>query len=443
MANGTIKRDRGAGAKAIAAVTLAVALLLTGVFMYYGFAGRDMDREGLYKLLPWLPIPGESTRWRQALVPGADLGETVRTTLALTPEGNASVTDAQLKEALNVLTRRMVDAGWTGAQVQVSDGKLLAATPASEDETHALTILSAKGDVSFATPAGEVFLSGDHIVNAWFGPSQEQDVYAVSFQLDNEGKKLFGEKTQELIGQSISILLDGQTIASPGISEALVDGFASIPAFTQDEAKNLAVLMRSGPLPLPITEEAHDHGAPLFGEGSQDRLVIALAIATVLILAYFVIRFRVGGLIAVWMLGLQLALSYFFAALMGAGYTLSTLLPVYASFLLAAFSALMILSGMSDDLSRGRSVLQALRASYSNAGHVSLDVLGGLLALSVILIILDMQQIGMFMRIMGVGLLIDLIMMHIVLRALMSSTITLLGENTALYHHRGAVREAV
>ncbi len=443
MAKPTPSRNRAAGAKAIAAVTLVVALLLTGVFMYYGFVGRDMDQEGLYKLLPWLPTPGEGTRWRQALVPGADLGETVRSTLALTPAEGGSVTDAQLNEAVAILSRRIADAGWTGAQVQVADGKIEAATPASVDETHSLTILNARGDVGFATPTGELFLSGNHIVNAWFGPSKEQGVYAVSFQLDNEGKKLFGDKTQELIGQSISVVLDGQTIASPRISEALVDGFASIPAFTQDEAKNLAILMRSGPLPLPVTEEAHDHGAPLFGEGAQDRLVIALAVATVIILLYFAIRFRAGGLVAAWMLGLQLALAFFFAALMGAGYTFSTLMAIYASFLLTAFSAMVILSGMSDDLNRGRSVLQALRDSYANAGHISLDVLGGLLALSVVLIILDTQQIGMFMRILGVGLLVALLVMHLLMRVLMSSVITLLGQNTSLYHHRGAVREAV
>ncbi len=442
MAKGTPARIRGAGAKAIAAVTLAVALLLTGVFMYYGVAGRDMDKEGLYKLLPWLPTPGENTRWRLALVPGADLGETVRSTLALVPAEGETVTDAQLNDAVAILSQRMADAGWTGAQVQLVDGKLQAATPASVDETHSLTILNAKGDVGFATPTGEVFLTGDHIVNAWFGPSQEQGVYSVSFQLDNEGKKLFGDKTQELIGQSISIMLDGRSVAAPRISEPLTDGFASIPAFTQDEAKNLAVLMRSGPLPLAITEETHEHGLPLFGEGSQDRLVIALGIVTALILLYFVVRYRVGGLIAAWMLALVLAFGYFFAALMGAGYTLSTLMAIYAAFLLAAFSALMILGGMEDDLNRGRSVLQALRASYANAGHVSLDVLGGLLALSVILIILDTLHIGLFMRIVGVGLLVALIVMHVLMRVLLSSTITLLGENTSLYHHRSA-REAV
>ena len=55
MAKDISTRKSSAGAKAIAAVTLVVALLLTGVFMYYGVMGRDMDAEGLYKLLPWLP----------------------------------------------------------------------------------------------------------------------------------------------------------------------------------------------------------------------------------------------------------------------------------------------------------------------------------------------------------------------------------------------------
>lgn len=268
-------------------------------------------------------------------------------------------------------------------------------------------------------------------------------MFALNLEMTEEGKQLFAEKTQELVGQSISILLDGQSVADPRISQALVDGFASVPGFTEEQARNLAVMLRSGPLPLPVAEEGHEQGAALLGEGVLDRLVTALLVVVALVLVFVIARYRVGGLVVAWVLALQLALMHFFAALMGAGYTLSTLLAVYGSFVLAAFSVLLILGGTSDDLSRGRSVQQALRDSYGNAGHTSLDVLGGLLALSVVLIIMDTQAIGNFMRILGVGLLLDLVLVHMVLRVLMTSTIHLVGENTSLYHRRGAAKEAV
>lgn len=431
--------------KAAAAVTLVAALLLTCVFVYLGVTGRDMDKDGLYKLLPWLPMPGTGTRWRQALVPGADLGDTTRSTLVLKPAEGEAVTDAQLQEAVQVLSRRLNDAGWAGAQVQAVDGSLEASVPAAAAETQGLNILSAKGDVGFATPEGEVFMTGASVVNAWAGPSREKDLYAVTFQMDAQGQKLFAEKTKELVGKSISILLDGQSVAAPRISEPLTEGFASVPAFTEPEAKNLAILLRSGPLPLAVQEESHVNGAPLFGEGAQGRLIAALWIVTALIFLCLIVFYRLSGLVAAWVLLAELALMYFFAALMGAGYSLATLIAVYASFLLAAFSALMLLHGMGDDLSRGRSVQQALRASYGSAGHISLDVLGGLLAACVILIIMDTDRIGAFMRLLGVGLLTNLVLVHLVLRALLSSTIHLLGEKTALYHHRhaGAAKEAV
>lgn len=443
MAKDISTRKSGAGAKAIAAVTLVVALLLTGVFMYYGVMGRDMDAEGLYKLLPWLPTPGENTRWRQALVPGADLGETMRSTLTLTPAEGETVTPEQLEEAVRIVSFRLAEAGWAGAQIEVADGKILAAISASADAVHALALLNAQGEVAFATPTGEKFMTGEHIARAWYSPAQEAGMFALNLEMTEEGKQLFAEKTQELVGQSISILLDGQSVADPRISQALVDGFASVPGFTEEQARNLAVMLRSGPLPLPVAEEGHEQGAALLGEGVLDRLVTALLVVVALVLVFVIIRYRVGGLVVAWVLALQLALMHFFAALMGAGYTLSTLLAVYGSFVLAAFSVLLILGGTSDDLSRGRSVQQALRDSYGNAGHTSLDVLGGLLALSVVLIIMDTQAIGNFMRILGVGLLLDLVLVHMVLRVLMTSTIHLVGEKTSLYHRRGAAKEAV
>ena len=57
--------------KLVSALTIIVVLALSIAFVTLGVTGRKMDAQGLYNLLPWLPTPGESTNWRQALVPGA------------------------------------------------------------------------------------------------------------------------------------------------------------------------------------------------------------------------------------------------------------------------------------------------------------------------------------------------------------------------------------
>ena len=76
--------------KAVAALTLAVALALTVIFVTLGITGRKMDAQGLYNLLPWLPTPSQTSKWREALVPDAGLGETLVSSLSPSVEGEAS-----------------------------------------------------------------------------------------------------------------------------------------------------------------------------------------------------------------------------------------------------------------------------------------------------------------------------------------------------------------
>ena len=71
------------------------------MFIVLGFTGRNMDADGLYKLLPWLPVPGETTLWRQALKPSADLGATREYTFAIRLEEAKDAADAADNTAEN------------------------------------------------------------------------------------------------------------------------------------------------------------------------------------------------------------------------------------------------------------------------------------------------------------------------------------------------------
>ncbi len=431
-------------AKAAAAVLLALAFALTVVFSVLGITGTNLDRDGLYKLLPWVPSVGGASLWRQALVPGADFGETASLTYSYQQEEDAPAGEEALERTIGVLSRRLLDWGWADAAVEKAEaGKLRITLPGAEAGGGAALLAGAPGEFAFASPGGEVFLTGDHIVSAGYGPSQQEGVYALSFALDEEGKTIFGEKTAELIGQSISLLLDGEELTAPSVSEALDEGGASIPGFTEEEARNYAVLMRSGALPLTLALEGSAPGAPLFGDRAAENLILAMAAAMLLIAAYLVTRYRLGGLIASWTLLIQYVAICFFAALAKSGYSVATLLAVYGSYALAVFAILMIFHGMKSDIDRGRSVKQALRDSYGRAGRASLDILVGLLFLAVVIMIMDTGTIGSFMRLFSVGLLTNLLLVHIALRVLMVQAINLFGERTSLYTKNTHKKEAV
>jgi preprotein translocase subunit SecD len=431
-------------AKAIAAVTLVVILALSIIGTVLGFTGMKLDKDGLYKLLAWLPVPGQTSNWRQALVPGADLGETLE--LTYTPaalEAGQAISPAQTQETLRVISRRLSFVGLSSAVVKQVDDKIRLTLPKDDTRDRFYEILTQRGDVTFAMPDGTTFLSSQHFKSANFHPNQQDGSYAISFILTPEGKKLFAEKTKELVGQKMSLTIDGAVIAQPGISAPLTEGTASLPGFSGENAMAYSAFMQTGQLPVLLTLDSSLAGEPLLGKNVQSTLIIALAVAALLVMGLFIFKFRLGGAVAAWLLLIQLVAVYFLAALIRGGFTLSTLVAVYFSFGLLAFSLLALYRSMSEDLSHGRSIKQSLKEAYAGSGKPAYDILGSLLLLSLVLIITDSQVIGGFMRVLALGLLLDLILMTLGLRVLLGSVISLFGPKTALYTNVSAKKEAV
>lgn len=435
MAKPVQKTRRKAEPKAIAAVTLVVALILTLAAGYLGLSGMKLDGQGLYKLLAWMPTPSQTGDWRQALVPGADFGNTMVQDYDAAPLTEAeSVSPAQLEKAAQVLARRLAYGGWPDAQVEVLENNRLRLTlPDDGTHGHAYEMLAAPGDIGFAGPDGEVFLTSKNIKSATYGANPQDGSYTIGFVLDGEGKKLFAEKTTQLVGQSLSLMVDGVAVASPGINEPLVDGQASLPGFGGENAVAYATMMQTEPLPLRLNMSSESSGAPLLGENAQNGVILALYAAALLLAVAFVVRYRLGGLIALWTIVIQLLAMFFFAGLMRAGFTVSTMLAVYTSLGLLVFALIVIWRRTRQDVQRGRGIKQAIRDAYASAGKVAADVLVLLLAVAVVLIIADSRAIGQFMRVLGIGVLLDLVLVMLVHRVLLNSAVTLFGSATGLY----------
>ncbi len=432
MAKEQPKKSTPVNRKLIAALTLVVALVLTVVFLVLGVTGRNMDSEGLYKLLPWLPTPSSSFAWRQALVPGAGLGDTVR--LTFSPDAEAATAE-QLSDTVEILVKRLNDLGWTDTAVELKDSKVLVTLPKSADVEYLKNLLSAKGEYTFTDPEGNVFMTGENVTAATFGYADQTGTnIALSMQFDKEGKEAFGQKSIDLKGQKIIINRDGLTLADPGIDEPITQGSVSIPGFTLESARENAVLLRSGALPFVLTaQDEAAAGAPLLGERVQKTVIIALLLVFALVAVYLVIRFRLAGLIAVWVLLLQAAFSWFLAAIVGAAFTMLTLIAITVPFLVSVFAILRLYFAMEADIKSGRSLRQSIKDAYSKMGHAGLDAIVGLLVISLILVMLNLGLISLFSEVFALALFCALVCTQLIHRFLLNETIHLFGSKNALY----------
>lgn len=425
--------------KALSAITLVVLLIVTVAFLLLGVTGRKLDSEGLYKLLPWIPTPTSRFEWREALVPGADFGETETYTYT-----SLAKDTAEFDATVSILSARVAQMGSTGVALDEQDGnKLLLTLPKGVYTPETISQLSSVGHYAFADGEGNDFLDGSHITNANIAPAdQTMQNWYLSFELDEEGKKIFGDKTTELVGQNVLLKKDGITLMQANIGEPLTEGGASLPGFTYEDAFVNALLMRSGALPADLGEAEAQVGAPMLGEATAKNALIGLWATAAVICVGLILKYRLAGIIAAWALVAELGLLWFFAALMKVGFTVSSLLAITVTFALAVYGVLVVYQGMAGDLARGRAAKQALKESYSTFGHVALDVFVPLFILSLVLIIMDSGVIGQFFRMLAVGMLVNMAAVFIILRVLLSNTISVVGEKSTLYIS-GRAKEAV
>jgi preprotein translocase subunit SecD len=99
-----------------------------------------------------------------------------------------------------------------------------------------------------------VAMSGETLVDSQPGYDQRTDEPIVTFRFNDIGKRQFARITQDKVGVPMAVVLDGMVLAAPVIREPILGGSGQISGgFTVESANNLAVLLRSGALPAPLT----------------------------------------------------------------------------------------------------------------------------------------------------------------------------------------------
>ena len=115
-----------------------------------------------------------------------------------------------------------------------------------------------------------VVLSGDNLVNAKPAFDNQTNEATVSFSLDRVGAKKFGRATTNNVGKRLAIILDNKIMSAPVIREPIVGGSGVITGdFTFQSATDLALLLRSGALPAPLSIIEERTVGPDLGEDSK------------------------------------------------------------------------------------------------------------------------------------------------------------------------------
>ncbi|MGC2414618.1 MAG: protein translocase subunit SecD [Stellaceae bacterium] len=217
-----------------------------------------------------------------------------------------------------------------------------------------------------------VMVGGDTLTDAQATFQQNEPV--VSFKFDAAGARRFGDATKENVGKPFAIVLDKKVISAPVIREPILGGSGIISgSFTVQSASDLALLLRAGALPAPITIlEERTVGAEL-GADSIHAGAVASIVGVVLVVIFMFLFYGLFGVFADIALMFNLGLMLGALSLLGATLTLPGIAGIALTMGMAVDANVLIYERIREEVRGGRSVLSSLEAGFTRAFGTILD----------------------------------------------------------------------
>ena len=160
---------------------------------------------------------------------GLDLQGGVSVTLQAQPEDGQKVTSDDMNNLCDIMTKRVDEFGVAEPLIQVEgDDRIIVELAGLTDINEAVEMLGTTAKLQFIDPQGNVILDGNDLKNSYVTQNSTNNSYEVALEFTSEGKKAFADATTKFVGQTISIVLDDETISSPTVNEPITDGNAVI-----------------------------------------------------------------------------------------------------------------------------------------------------------------------------------------------------------------------
>jgi preprotein translocase subunit SecD len=206
----------------------------------------------------------------------------------------------------------------------------------------------------------QVLVSGGDLTDAQPGFDQRSGEPIVSFRFNTSGSRKFAQATSENVGQPFAIVLDNEVISAPVIREPITGGAGQISgSFTVQAANDLAILLRAGALPAPLTIIEERTVGPGLGQDSIEKGELAAYVGSIMVIVFMLLTYRLFGL--------------FVLSLLNATLTLPGIAGIVLTVGIAVDSNVLIYERIREELRGGRTAISAIDAGFKRALSTILD----------------------------------------------------------------------
>lgn len=310
-------------------------------------------------------------------------------------EAQTKATGDELKQLMSqtqaVIEKRVNQLGLSEPVVTIEgQNRIRVELPGAENATDAINAIGKTAQLQFVTADKKVVLDGSQVKDAGIEQDKEHGGYAIALKFTNEGSAAFKQATTDIINgkikstqdgvpdNAIMIILDDQVISSPGVHEVIPNGEAIITAggtggFGEDEATNLAALIRGGALPVALKEVQTSVVGPTLGLDALKMSLIAGIIGIALIFVIMLVMYRVMGIAANLALLLYILIVFWVIVGMGGVLTLPGIAGLILSIGMAVDANVIIFARVKEEITNGKSIRVSVASGFKRALSTIVD----------------------------------------------------------------------
>ena len=220
----------------------------------------------------------------------------------------------------------------------------------------------------------QVLVSGGDLTDAQPGFDQRSGEPIVSFRFNTAGSRKFAQATSENVGQPFAIVLDNEVISAPVIREPITGGSGQISgSFTVQQANDLAILLRAGALPAPLTIIEERTVGPGLGQDSIEKGELAAYVGSIMVIVFMLVTYRLFGVFANIAVAINVAMIFGLLSLLNATLTLPGIAGIVLTVGIAVDSNVLIYERIREELRGGRTAISAIDAGFKRALSTILD----------------------------------------------------------------------
>lgn len=321
----------------------------------------------------------------------------------------AKVNDDAMGRVVKIMEKRVNELGLTEPVIQrEGERRIIVELPGIKDPDKAIAVLGKTAMLEFRDEDGNTVLTGTDLKDAREQTTQSNQ-NEVAIEFSDEGAEKFADLTTANVGRTISILLDGEVLTAPRVNEPITGGKAVITGSRNlEEAHNLAVLLRSGALPVKVNIIETRTVGPTLGQDSKDKSVFAFSIGIGAVFLFMLLFYRASGLIADLSLMAYTLILLAILSLLDATLTLPGVAGIILSIGMAVDANVLIFEHFKEEVRSGKTLRMAMDSGFKRAFTTIFDSNLTTIIASAVLFFFGTGPIKGFAITLGLGVVISM-----------------------------------